>query len=302
MEIRINKQSEVPVRQQLAEQIVLLIAAENLKPGEALPSVRELARRLRIHHNTVSHAYAELVRRTWLVRRRGSHLVVRAPDELNRLAHAQDLDDLFNATLRVARERGYSLQEIREHLRKRLLAQAPDHVLVVEQEEGLRQLLREEIRERLRWPVESCSRDDLAQKRGLVIGALVVTPQYAIADVDPLLSKDRPAVPIAFCGADEHVERIRKLRESCVVAVVSVSQAFITTARSLLASASGRRHTLCEYLFPLESPSVLRSADMVICDSIAFRQLNGPKSVHYPLVSPQSLEYLSSAMKSFAPA
>ncbi|HUU12394.1 MAG TPA: GntR family transcriptional regulator [Terriglobia bacterium] len=57
MDIRVSKQSEVPVRQQMAEQIVLLIATGNLKPGQALPSVRELARRLKIHHNTVSHAY-----------------------------------------------------------------------------------------------------------------------------------------------------------------------------------------------------------------------------------------------------
>jgi DNA-binding transcriptional regulator YhcF (GntR family) len=64
MEIRISKESDVPVREQLAEQIVFQIATEKLKPGQMLPSVRELARRLGIHHNTVSHAYQDLVRRT----------------------------------------------------------------------------------------------------------------------------------------------------------------------------------------------------------------------------------------------
>ena len=66
MPILISKESEVPLRQQLAEQIVFRIATGKLHPGESLPSVRELARRLKIHHNTVSEAYQDLIRRKWL--------------------------------------------------------------------------------------------------------------------------------------------------------------------------------------------------------------------------------------------
>lgn len=77
MEFRIDKKSEVSIRQQLAEQIVFSIVTERLKPGEALPSVRELARRLKVHHNTVSQAYKDLARRAWLVGRRGRRVVVR---------------------------------------------------------------------------------------------------------------------------------------------------------------------------------------------------------------------------------
>ena len=57
MKIRISKESEVSIRQQLTGQISFLIVTGKLKPGEALPSVRELATRLKIHHNTVSQAY-----------------------------------------------------------------------------------------------------------------------------------------------------------------------------------------------------------------------------------------------------
>ncbi len=299
MEIRINKESEVPLRQQLAEQIVLLIATEKLKPGQALPSVRELARRLKIHHNTVSHAYTDLVRRTWLVRRRGSRVVVRAPNEPGRLAPPQDLDDLINATIRVAQERGYSLQELRKRVLRRLLSERPDHVLVVEQETGLRRLLQEEIREALGWPVEGCAREDLAANRALAVGALVVTPQYAIGDVDKLVPKDRLAVPIAFSKADEQVRRIRELREPSVAAVVSVSEAFLTTAQSLLAPAMGRRHTLCTYLLPLESRRALSGADLVFCDTLALAQLKDPKAVLYRLVAPESVLYLHTAVNSF---
>jgi len=123
MDIRISKESDVPLRQQVAEQIVLLIATEKLKPGTPIPSVRELARRLKIHHNTVSHAYAELVRRTWLVRKPGSNLVVRSPRSVFAVrgrATAPDLDDLMNQTIAAARERGFTLQELRDKIRAQL--------------------------------------------------------------------------------------------------------------------------------------------------------------------------------------
>ena len=76
MQISLTKNSDVPLRQQLAEQIVFLITTGQLSAGEELPSVRALARQVKVHHNTVSEAYQDLVRRNWLTRRRGSRLTV----------------------------------------------------------------------------------------------------------------------------------------------------------------------------------------------------------------------------------
>jgi len=298
MQIQISRRSEVPIRQQLADQIVFLIVTEKLKAGAVLPSVRELARRLKIHHNTVSYVYADLVRRTWLARR-GNRLAVRAADELARLKRAEDLDQMINAVIRVAREGGYSLQALRERVRERLLAQPPDHILVVEQELGLRQLLEEEIGKAARWPVKGCSQEELGSNRGIAIGALVVAPQYSIAEIDALLPKDRPAIGIAYSAADEQVSVVQNLREPSVVAVASVSGVFLSTARGLLAPSLERRHTLCEYLVPLEKPSALRAADLVFCDSIAFKQVHHPRSIAYRLVAPSSLEYVTTAMQSY---
>jgi DNA-binding transcriptional regulator YhcF (GntR family) len=300
MDIRISKQSEVPLRQQLAEQIVLLIATEKLKPGTPIPSVRELARRLKIHHNTVSHAYADLVRRTWLERKRGSHLVVRAlrPVPIGAVrAKAPDLDDLMNQTIAAARERGYTLQQLRDKIRERMIAEPPDHLLVVEQEPGLRRLLAEELRAALGLSTDGCSREELAANSGFAIGALAVTPHYALADVEPLGPRDRPVIPLSFCGADEHVERIRKLKEPSVVAIVSVSEAFRTTAQSLLAPATRRLHTVMGVAWPLDSPSAVRGADVVFADSIAYRELKHPNCFHYRLISPASIEDVTGTLK-----
>jgi DNA-binding transcriptional regulator YhcF (GntR family) len=300
MDIHISKESEVPLRQQVAEQIIFQIVTEKLKPGETLPSVRELARRLKIHHNTISHAYQDLAQRHWVVSKRGSHLVViREHPSLTRPEPKRDLDDLINLTIESARQQGYSLQALRERVRARLLTQPPDHILVVEEERGLRELLQEEIREAMRWPVTGCSRQELAGEPGLAVGALVATPQYATGDTEPLVPKDRPAVPIAFCEAEDYVAMIRRLRDPSVIAVVSVSALTLQAAQGFMAPAIGRRHTFTQLLLPLENAGALRGADLIFCDTIALRHVKSAKRVHYRLASPASIEYLSNAMDSY---
>jgi len=49
--------SEVPIYRQLVTQVSLAILSGDLKPGDRLPSTRELARRFCIHPNTVSAGY-----------------------------------------------------------------------------------------------------------------------------------------------------------------------------------------------------------------------------------------------------
>src|SRR5690349_6114356 len=61
MRFWLSRNSTVSLREQLATQLVLGVISEDLKPGELLPSVRELARIYNIHFNTVSAVYHDLV-------------------------------------------------------------------------------------------------------------------------------------------------------------------------------------------------------------------------------------------------
>ncbi len=62
MLIQINFKSGVPVYLQIIEQIKYLGASSALKPGDPLPSIRELAQELRVNRNTIAKAYTELER------------------------------------------------------------------------------------------------------------------------------------------------------------------------------------------------------------------------------------------------
>jgi len=301
MELRISKASNVPVRDQVVEQVVYLILTAQLKPGQPMPSVRELARLLRIHHNTVSEAYQELVRRKWLEGRRGARLTVRPPED-GEVRNAQDLDDLINATLVMARRMGFTVQALRERVRERLLAEPPDHFLVVEQAPGLRALMAEEVKSATRQRVESCSLDQLRTDHEAGIGALAVATPYALTDVNACLSKARPAVSVTFASAKSHLDRIARLKEPSMITVVSISQTFLRTAQAVLAPAVGSRHTLALFRLPLESYDALQGSDLVFCDSAAVRTVKHPRRIHYQLLAAESLGSLTSTMESYGRA
>ena len=76
MVISINEASEVPIYQQIRNQIVLGISDGRLKPGEQLPTVRALAGEIGINSMTVNKAYALLKQEGYIYtdRRNGAHV------------------------------------------------------------------------------------------------------------------------------------------------------------------------------------------------------------------------------------
>src|SRR5580658_8081450 len=76
--IWLSRKTLVPIREQLSAQFILGIMSRRISPGEKLPSVRELARRLKLHANTVSACYQDLAKRGWVSQRRGSGVFVRS--------------------------------------------------------------------------------------------------------------------------------------------------------------------------------------------------------------------------------
>lgn len=72
MQLFINRDSPVPIHDQLVAQVGQLVASGALSSGERLPSIRGLAARLGIHHLTVLSAYRSLAERGVLEIREGS--------------------------------------------------------------------------------------------------------------------------------------------------------------------------------------------------------------------------------------
>ena len=70
MEITINTGEATPVFTQLIDQIKKAVLDDELTPGTALPSIRQLANDLGLNHNTVAKAY-RLLERDSVIETRG---------------------------------------------------------------------------------------------------------------------------------------------------------------------------------------------------------------------------------------
>ena len=75
--LRIDTTLPVPIWSQIEEGVRHLVASGALRPGDPLPSVRDLAKEQRINPNTVAKAYQRLVNAGVLETRRGEGAFVR---------------------------------------------------------------------------------------------------------------------------------------------------------------------------------------------------------------------------------
>jgi GntR family transcriptional regulator len=88
---QIDPRSPIPLYVQIADRIRIAVAAMELMPGIALPSVRQLASQLRVSPATVVQAYRELEEAGVVESRQGAGTFVRELAEPKREAERQRL-------------------------------------------------------------------------------------------------------------------------------------------------------------------------------------------------------------------
>ena len=292
LNIRISKDSDTPLHEQLAAQIVLLIGSGKLKPGDELPSLSELALRLDIHRNTVAQAYHDPILNLLVEKKHGKRLTVRR----RRAQGGEPIDNLIDSFLVEARQYGCTLEQVSRKIQQRMPAAPPDRVLVLSDDAGMRVLLPTELKQRFGCRVEAFAVEELTSDPELMIGALVVSPPGHIPKIAGLLSPERPAVPITYSSADPHLDLIRGLERPSLVALVSISEYFLKTARAVLAPAAGRRHSMREYLLSENEEDLQGIADLVFCDLAAHqaarRQFPRAKVVVHRMISDQCMDQI----------
>ena len=93
----------VPIYVQLREQLLRVMGAGVLGPGDQMPTMRQVAVAVKVDLNTVRHAYDDLERRgaLTLVRGRGS-FVAEPPPAMQGRAQEAETDNLARQTLATA--------------------------------------------------------------------------------------------------------------------------------------------------------------------------------------------------------
>jgi DNA-binding transcriptional regulator YhcF (GntR family) len=293
MRIWLSKSSEVPLREQLATQILLGIVSNDLKPGQKLPSTRELARRYDIHSNTVSAAFQDLEKRGWVEFRKGSGVYVRELSTDAATDPKLELDQLISTLLQVARERGHSLGEIQARVKRWLDTQPPDHFLVIEPDEEMRSILIAEIKQATSFRVagvgiEECSRPEV------LAGAAAVAMYGQAEGVRAALPSDASCLLLRLRSVPGSIAGQERPSADSLVTVVSRWPDFLKWARTILVAAALDPDAMS--FRDAREPGWqkgLKSSAMVITDALTATQLPaGCRTRVFRIIADSSLDEL----------
>ena len=117
MDIMISNASGIPIYEQIVSQVKNLILSGALGEGEALPSMRLLAKELRISVITTKRAYEELEREGYIlsVVGKGSFVAPRNM-ELVREEKQRQVEEHLSQAVETAKTYGISLEDLVEVL------------------------------------------------------------------------------------------------------------------------------------------------------------------------------------------
>ncbi len=118
--ITLDFRSNEPIYLQIARQVEQLVARGELKLGDQLPTVRELATELRINFNTVGRAYRVLdeSRLISTQRGRGTYIWEEPTEDTMTQLKKKSLEELARGYCDEVKQLGYSLDDAIEELKR----------------------------------------------------------------------------------------------------------------------------------------------------------------------------------------
>ena len=285
--------SDVPLYRQLVTQVQLGILSGDLRPGDRLPSTRELARRFAIHPNTVSAGYRELENDGWTALRHGSGVYVcdrRSPGTSD-----ARVDAYISEFFRQAHDQGLSTSALRRRMAAWVAAPAPNHWLLVDPDAEMRQILLTELRAATDRDVCDCSIADCTRER--LEGAVVCCRPSQEQVVRAAVPAGIELVVLPITSANQWLLPRMPVLQDLLIAVVSHWPEFLDKARTMLAAAGLSPDALifCDARQPRWQRG-LENASGVLCDAYtaASAQIpKGPQVVIFPVLAANASEVLS---------
>ncbi|WP_221566676.1 GntR family transcriptional regulator [Alkalihalobacillus sp. TS-13] len=121
-------QSTQPIYSQLADKINRQILSRELKPGDKLPSVRELALQVNVNPNTVQRTYRELEGMKIVESKRGQGTFVTEDQEILKTMRERLKKDEISQFVKGMHAMGYTDEEIEAGLHRFLHNKKGDQI------------------------------------------------------------------------------------------------------------------------------------------------------------------------------
>ena len=110
--LRINEKSGVPVWVQIRNHMVSLIKMEQIKSGDILPTVRELAAQLGVNYNTIHKVYQDLEADGLICSSRGKRSFVADVNSNALQLPESPVDLVIDQLVKVAEDAGVTKQDV----------------------------------------------------------------------------------------------------------------------------------------------------------------------------------------------
>lgn len=291
MQLWFARGSEVTIREQLVTQVILGILSDDLAPGQRLPSTRELARRFRLHPNTVSAGYRQLEHERWVEFRHGSGVYVREHKPEVSPSSAIALDQLIAKLFRSARELGAPLSTVRSRLRQWLDLQPPDHFLLIEPDEELRRIVAAEMAQAVTFPVRVYGLQGCPKT---LEGGIPVALSNSLATVRRALPTGTDVLQLNFRSVPSSLAGWLPAPSGTLVGVASRWSSFLKVARTFLNAAGFHPDSLIfRDARKTNWQRGLQQATAVVCDSVTATELpKGCRAIPFSLLSEASIAEL----------
>lgn len=114
MEIILSQASDKPIYEQITSQIKEMIMKGELKPGDAMPSMRKLAKSLHVSVITTQRAYDDLQRDGFIVTvpAKGTFVSTQNQDFIKE-ENLRRIEGLLSKAIDIAKENGLSIEELK---------------------------------------------------------------------------------------------------------------------------------------------------------------------------------------------
>lgn len=300
MRLSVNRDSLVPLQDQIVAQYSFLIAGGVYKHGELLPSIRSLAERLGVHRNTVAAAYRSLEDQGFVTVKAGSGIRVAMREGVAYSAEGVSeglaLKHMASSFVREALK-SFSEAEIREAVDAALTPQDGGRIVVVLSSADSVKAVRFELDRIFAVDVDIKAIDDLRQDGPASIDdALLLTSQYNLQVLRELLGPERRIV-VYRIEVEPLLAELRAYPPGTTLGVVSASATQLERAKAILSGLWDPDLLLAAHLDDRESiEALVRMSDALAMDFMSYERAKAlsSKPMHvYRYFSESALRSLS---------
>lgn len=297
MQIRIRRNSGVPVKDQIRAQIELAMLSGDLPRGSRLPPIRSWARKLKVHANTISAAYRDLSASGHVVVRTGSGVFVEPRPR--RTALQPTVAARLRAAVEEALATGLGKEDILAAVARFSEPRRPEGILVVDPSTEMGAVYASEIREALGVEVRVATLDQLDLNPQLAAGVVVAVLPYHVGRVEGVASLGRLVVFTLGLPAPETL--VPAGVSSGMVLVVSESPLFLSFARVSLKSVLSDDFEIqtCALENERQWKRFLAASDLILADAVSAPRLERAGALHLTrlkLISEDSFRNLKDAL------